>query len=36
MLSFKDDPENKLIVWIFAGMLIGEVVLAFALIMLRT
>jgi hypothetical protein len=27
--------ENKLVVWLFAGMLIGEVVLAFALVMLR-
>lgn len=36
MLSFKNqETENKLVVWLFAAMLIGEVVLAFALVMLR-
>lgn len=36
MLSFKNKKaENKLVVWLFAGLLIGEAVLAFALVMLR-
>lgn len=37
MLSFKNKgTENRLVVWLFAGMLIGEVVLAFAIVMLRS
>ncbi len=36
MLSLKKrQAENKMIVWMFAGMLIAEVVLAFAVVMLR-
>lgn len=37
MLSYKKrEAENKLGVWLFAGVLIGETVLAFAFMMLRT
>lgn len=36
MLSLKNkESGHKLVVWLFAGMLIGETVLAFALVMLR-
>jgi hypothetical protein len=37
MLSFKNrQGENKMVVWLFAGLLIAEVVLAFAVVMLRS
>ncbi len=36
MLSYHDrDKKSQVLGWLFAAMLIGEVVLAFALVMLR-